>query len=123
MKLIRFGAAGSETAGVELSDGARIDVGRCTPEYDEAFFAADGLFELRQWVDAHGAKAARIDNGMRLGPPLARPSKIVCIGLNFLDHAAEGGQPLPSEPVIFFKATTALAGPNDDVVIPRGASK
>ena len=123
MKLIRFGAAGAEIAGVELPDGTRVDVGRCTPDYDEAFFAADGLFELRQWVEAHGARAPRVDAATRLGSPLARPSKIVCIGLNFRDHAAESGLPLPSEPVIFFKATTALAGPHDDVLIPRGGTK
>ena len=123
MKLIRFGAAGAEIAGVELADGTRIDVGRCTPDYGEAFFAADGLFELRRWVDEHGARAPRIDAGTRLGSPLARPSKIVCVGLNFRDHAAESGLPLPSEPVLFFKATTALSGPNDDVTMPRGAAK
>jgi len=123
MKLIRFGAAGAETAGVELADGTRIDVSRCTPDYDEAFFAADGLFELRKWVDGHAAKAPRVEAGTRLGSPVARPSKIVCIGLNFRDHAAESGQPLPAEPVIFFKSTTALNGPHDDVVIPRGATK
>ena len=123
MKLIRFGAAGAETAGVELADGQRIDVGRCTPDYDEAFFAADGLFELRQWVDENGARAPRIDGNTRLGAPIVRPSKIVCIGLNFRDHAAESGLDLPSEPVIFFKSTTALSGPNDDVVIPRGGTK
>lgn len=123
MRLIRFGAAGAETAGVELPDGTRIDAGRCTPDYDEAFFAADGLFELQQWVEEHGARAPRIEAGTRLGPPLERPSKIVCIGLNFRDHAAESGLPLPAEPVIFFKATTALSGPDDDVVLPRGASK
>lgn len=123
MKLIRFGAAGAETAGVELPDGQRIDVGRCTPDYDEAFFAADGLFELRQWVQEHAARAPRIDGSARLGAPIARPSKIVCIGLNFRDHAAESGLPLPGEPVIFFKSTTALGGPNDDVVIPRGGTK
>ena len=123
MKLIRFGAAGAEIAGLELADGTRIDVGRCTPDYDEAFFAADGLFELRRWVDEQGARAPRIDPGTRLGSPLARPSKIVCVGLNFRDHAAESGLPLPSEPVLFFKATTALSGPNDDVMMPRGAVK
>ena len=123
MKLIRFGAAGAEIAGLELADGTRIDVGRCTPDYDEAFFAADGLFELRRWVDEQGARAPRIDPGTRLGSPLARPSKIVCVGLNFRDHAAESGLPLPCEPVLFFKATTALSGPNDDVMMPRGAVK
>ena len=123
MKLIRFGSAGAETAGVELADGTRIDVGSCVTDYDEAFFAGDGLFELRLWVDEHGARAPRIESDARLGPPISRPSKLVCIGLNFRDHAVESGLPLPAEPVIFFKATSALSGPYDDVVVPRGATK
>lgn len=123
MRLLRFGPPGLETPGVELADGVRIDVSGCVRDYDEAFFAGDGLFELRRWIDTHAARAPRIDPSVRLGPPITRPSKIVCIGLNFRDHAAESGMPLPAEPVLFFKSTTALAGPNDDVVIPRGGTK
>lgn len=123
MKLLRFGPPGLETAGVELADGVRIDASSCVRDYDEAFFAGDGLFELRRWIDTHAARAPRIGPSIRLGPPITRPSKIVCIGLNFRDHAAESGMPLPAEPVLFFKSTTALAGPNDDVVIPRGGTK
>ena len=123
MKLVRCGPPGLESPGVQLEDGTRIDVSGCTREFDEPFFAGDGLYELEDWVQRRGASAPRIDASARLGPPLPRPSKIVCIGLNFRDHAAESGMPLPSEPVLFFKSTTALAGPNDDVVIPRGAMK
>jgi 2,4-diketo-3-deoxy-L-fuconate hydrolase len=123
VKLIRFGEPGQEAPGVELPGGTRIDVSRCVNDYDERFFSAGGLDELRRWISSHGDSAARLPADARLGPPLARPSKIVCIGLNFRDHAAESGMALPSEPVIFFKATTALAGPNDDVVIPKGGSK
>ena len=123
MRLIRFGAAGHEVPGIELPDGTRIDVSPCVNDYDERFFASGGIRRLREWVGSHHAAAARVPPLARLGPPVARPSKIVCIGLNFRDHAAESGLALPSEPVIFFKSTTALAGPNDDVVIPKGASK
>ena len=123
MKLLRCGSPGLETTCVELADGARIDVSGCAADFDEAFFAADGLFELRQWVDEHASRAPRVDTSIRIGPPVTRPSKIVCIGLNFRDHAAESGMPLPTEPVIFFKSSTALAGPNDDVMIPRGGTK
>ena len=123
MKLIRTGPAGLETPGVLLADGTRIDVSAVTRDFDEAFFTADGLFELQRWLAEHAAKATRLDPGARLGSPTARPSKIVCIGLNFRDHAAESGMPLPAEPVIFFKSTTALCGPFDDVVIPRGGTK
>ena len=123
MKLIRFGPPGAESPGVELADGVRIDVTACTADFNEAFFAGDGLFELDDWVRRHGASAPRVSTSSRLGPPLARPSKIVCIGLNFTDHAAESGMPVPQEPVIFFKSTTAIAGPDDDVVIPAGGTK
>ena len=123
MKLLRCGPAGLETPCVELADGTRIDVSACTRAFDEAFFSADGIFELQRWVQDHGARAPRIDAAARIGAPFARPSKIVCIGLNYKDHAAESGLPLPGEPVIFFKSTTAIAGPNDDVRIPRGATK
>ena len=123
MKLIRCGPPGLESPGVQLDDGARVNVSDCTRDFDEAFFAGDGLFELRAWLERHAASAPRLDPDARLGSPFTRPSKIVCIGLNFSDHAAESGMPPPAEPVIFFKATTALAGPNDPVVIPRGAAK
>jgi 2,4-diketo-3-deoxy-L-fuconate hydrolase len=123
MKLIRFGARGDERPGVLLGDGTAIDVGGTFRDYDEAFFAEDGVERLREWVRQHHTTAHRVPSAERLGSPIARPSKIVCIGLNFRDHAAESGMDLPREPVIFFKATTSLAGPNDDVMIPRGGTK
>ena len=123
MKLLRCGPAGVESPCVELADGTRVDVSKCVPDFDETFFAADGIFELRRWVEEHAGKAPRVPATTRIGPPIRRPSKIVCIGLNFRDHAAESGMPLPGEPVIFFKSTTALTGPNDDVIVPRGGTK
>jgi 2,4-diketo-3-deoxy-L-fuconate hydrolase len=123
MKLIRSGPAGYETPGALLADGTRIDVSAFAGDFDESFFAANGVSELQRWGADHAAAAPRLDPAARLGPPLRRPSKIVCIGLNFRDHAAESGMPLPTEPVIFFKSTTALAGPCDNVVIPRGGTK
>jgi 2,4-diketo-3-deoxy-L-fuconate hydrolase len=123
MKLIRFGSPGNESPGLELESGERVDARGVTADYDEAFFAAGGLAELRRWTDRHAASAPRVPEEMRLGPPIPRPSKIICIGLNYRDHAAESGMDLPAEPVIFFKATTALTGPNDDLVIPRHGTK
>jgi 2,4-didehydro-3-deoxy-L-rhamnonate hydrolase len=123
MRLIRFGDAGRERPGVMLEDGTRIDASAVTDDYDEAFFGRGGLRELAQWTERQAGSAARVDPAIRLGPPIGRPSKIICVGLNFRDHAAETGAAIPSEPVIFFKSTTALVGPNDDVMIPRGASK
>ena len=92
-------------------------------DFDESFFAGDGLTRLAAWVDQNGKAAPRVNATERLGPPIRRPSKIICIGLNFRDHAAETGAELPKEPVIFFKATTALVGPNDPLVMPRNATK
>jgi 2,4-didehydro-3-deoxy-L-rhamnonate hydrolase len=121
MKLIRFGPPGQERPGIQLPDGSRRDVSEFGGDYDEAFFGGDGLARLADWLERGDTHPLAAD--VRLGAPVARPSKIVCIGLNFRDHAAETGAELPKEPVIFFKATTALCGPNDALVIPRGATK
>ena len=123
MKLIRFGEKGTEKPGVLLGDDKRIDVSAAFEEYDEAFFGSGGLERLAAWVDAHGDTAPVVDPGVRLGSPLARPSKIVCIGLNYTDHAEEAGLKIPVEPILFFKATSAIVGPNDDVVIPPNSTQ
>src|SRR5258708_2611670 len=123
MKLIRFGEAGKERPGLILSDGTRIDASGVGSDYGEAFFAGDGLHRLREWAAKNAASAPCVDKNARLGPPVTRPSKIVCIGLNYRDHAAETGAKIPIEPVIFFKSTTALVGPNDPLVIPKNATK
>ncbi|MEO8561856.1 MAG: fumarylacetoacetate hydrolase family protein [bacterium] len=123
MKLIRFGTPGSERPGVILSDGRRIDASGFGEDYGESFFGGDGLARLAQWVQSEGASAPTIGDDVRLGPPLRRPSKIICVGLNYRDHAKESGMAVPTEPVIFFKATSAIVGPNDDVVIPNASAK
>ena len=123
MKLIRFGDAGRERPGVILPDGSWADASEVTRDYDETFFEAGGLEELRAWSERVSGRAPRVAPDTRLGPPIARPNKIVCIGLNFRDHARESGATVPSEPVVFLKATTSLCGPNDDVVIPRHSQK
>lgn len=123
MKMFRHGPPGSEKPGVILDDGRWIDVSAFGEDYGEDFFASDGITRLAAWCDAQGSTAPVVDPSTRLGPVVRRPSKIVCIGLNFRDHAAETGAAVPKEPVIFLKATTALSGPNDDVVLPRGSRK
>ena len=123
MKLIRFGEIGREKPGILLEDGTRLDASGFGPDYDEEFFATDGLTKLRNWLARQGASPLRVRRSVRLGPPICRPSKIVCIGLNFRDHAEESGMEIPKEPVIFFKATSALVGPNDPLVIPKNATK
>src|SRR5258708_6535759 len=123
MKLFRHGQFGKEKPGVILSDGSKIDASAFGQDYNEAFFGDGGLEKLKAWVDREGAKAPKVAEGTRLGSVVARPSKIVCIGLNYIDHAKETNAEIPKEPVIFFKSTTALVGPNDDLLIPRGSKK
>lgn len=123
VKLIRFGDAGKERPGILLSDSSRLDASGFGSDYNEEFFAGNGLIELERWLGRSNSTASRIDPNVRLGPPICRPSKIVCIGLNYRSHAAEADAKVPSEPVLFLKATTALSGPNDDVVMPRDATK
>lgn len=123
MKLIRFGQPGREKPGVLLDDGTRLDVSAFGSDYEEAFFAGGGLEGLHRWLGENSSGAPRVASSIRLGPPVCRPSKIVCIGLNYRDHAAETGAETPKEPVLFFKSTTSLTGPNDPVVIPRNATK
>ena len=123
MKLIRFGDPGQETPGLILQDGTRIDVSAAGSDYSEEFFANDGLKQLYSWLQKNSASAPRVSPSVRLGPPIRRPSKIVCIGLNYRDHAAETKAEPPKEPVLFFKATTSLVGPNDLLMMPKNSSK
>ncbi|KAG1650181.1 Ureidoglycolate lyase [Nymphon striatum] len=123
MKLIRFGNAGSEKPGIQLENGTRLDVSGFGQDYNEDFFGGDGLDRLKNWLSSNSENCPEIGEEVRLGAPLCRPSKIVCIGLNYAKHAQEAGMKIPGEPVLFFKATSAIVGPNDDVVIPKGSEK
>lgn len=121
MKLIRFGEPGREKPGVELDDKTRIDVSHNFADYGEDFFANDGLNKLSKWL-ASNSKTAPAASG-RLGAPVKRPGKLICIGLNYRKHAEESGMALPGEPVVFFKATSAIVGPFDDIIIPKNSAK
>lgn len=123
MRLIRFGAPGSERPGLLLADGTRVDASGFGEDWDERFFGSDGPARLAGWAARHGEGAPRVEEQVRLGPCIARPSKIVCIGLNYADHARETKAKIPEEPILFFKATSALCGPDDDLVLPRGSVK
>ena len=123
MKLIRFGAPGQEKPGILTEENIRLDVSGFVSDFDEAFFENDGLSSLAQYVAQNKTALPVINNQERLGPPIKRPSKIVCVGLNYAKHAAESGMALPKEPVLFFKATSAICGPNDPVIIPRNSEK
>lgn len=122
MKLIRFGPAGKETPGIIINN-KQYDTSGFTQDYDERFFDSGGVERLKQYVHENEGKLPTAPDNARLGCPVARPSKIICTGLNYAEHALEMTQPLPPEPVIFLKATTALAGPYDHIVIPKNSVK
>jgi 2,4-didehydro-3-deoxy-L-rhamnonate hydrolase len=123
MKLIRFGKSGQEKPGVELPDGKRIDTSAFGEDYTEQFLTNDGIARLATWLKTNQSACPAVDPAERLGAPLARPSKIVCIGLNYVDHAKETNAAIPAEPIVFFKSTTAMCGPNDQLVIPKNSTK
>jgi 2,4-diketo-3-deoxy-L-fuconate hydrolase len=122
MKLIRWGIAGKEKIGVIIKD-IWYDTSAFGGDYDESFFEDNGLERLEEFVKANEGSLIEVDQSERLGSPIGRPSKIICIGLNYADHARETNAPLPPEPIIFMKSTTALVGPNDDIVIPKNSVK
>ncbi|MEO7485865.1 MAG: fumarylacetoacetate hydrolase family protein [Ferruginibacter sp.] len=121
MKLIRFGEPGKEKPGI-LKDGKRWDVSGIVGDYNETFFENDGLEKLEEAIKK-GTIFPEVDATIRLGAAIARPSKIICIGLNYVDHCVETNSPIPAEPIIFFKSTTALCGPDDNVIIPKNSVK
>lgn len=122
MKLIRYGQPGQEKPGVILHDQP-YDVSAFGEDYNEAFFATDGLTRLASFLKENTGQLAPVNPTERLGPPVARPSKILCIGLNYADHARETGATPPTEPVLFLKSTSAYVGPNDDLIIPKNSVK
>ena len=123
MKLIRFGSINEEKPGLLLTDGSKLDVSAFVHDYDEAFFGTNGIAKLSEWLENNQENCPKVDDDIRLGPPLSRPSKIVCVGLNYAKHAAESGMDIPEEPVLFFKASSAIVGPNDPIIIPKNSEK
>lgn len=123
MKLIRFGEKNKEKPGIQLDDDHRIDISSFINDYDENFFYKIGIKKLRNWLNKNKEKCPIIDDNIRIGPPISRPSKIVCVGLNYAKHAAESGMNIPDEPVLFFKSSSAITGPYDPIIIPKNSSK
>ena len=123
MKLIRKGEPNEESPGLLLPDGREVDVSSFGEGYDEVFFETNGLERLSEWLNENSEDLPPFPENERYGSPIARPSKIVCIGLNYDDHARESGMEIPPEPVIFFKATSSFCGPNDNLILPRGGDK
>jgi 2,4-diketo-3-deoxy-L-fuconate hydrolase len=122
MKLIRFGEPGKEKPGVIINE-KRYDVSEFVKEYDEDFFGSNGIAKLKEFINENHNNLKPVPDSVRLGAPAARPSKIICVGLNYADHAKETGAAIPTEPILFFKSTTAMVGPDDDLVIPKNSKK
>lgn len=120
MKLFRFGSEGNEKPGV-LINNSHVDVSSFGEDFGEDFFGSDGLNRLKTFLDK--SKSLPSVTPTRFGSPIRRPSKIICIGLNYADHAKESNMELPKEPIVFFKSTTALCGPNDNLIIPRNSTQ
>ncbi|HWQ37757.1 MAG TPA: fumarylacetoacetate hydrolase family protein [Burkholderiales bacterium] len=120
MKLLRYGEAGREKPGMLDAQGAIRDLSGIVRDIDGEALSDDGLKRLRA-LDVNALP--KVPGNPRLGPPVARPSKLVAIGLNYSDHAKESNLPIPAEPVVFMKATSAIIGPNDTVVLPKGSKK
>ena len=124
MYLMRIGAPGAEKPVARIDDATYVDLSDVVTDFDEAFFGSGGLDRVRPVV-AERTAAGRVSRfaGERIGAPIARPHQILCIGLNYRDHAAESGMPVPDEPILFTKSPNTLVGPHDDVRIPRGSTK
>ncbi|WP_037681411.1 fumarylacetoacetate hydrolase family protein [Streptomyces griseus] len=124
MFLMRIGAPGAEKPVARVDDETYVDLSDVVTDFDEAFFGSGGIDRVRPVV-AERAEAGQVSRfaGERVGAPVARPHQILCIGLNYRDHAAESGMPVPDEPILFTKSPNTLIGPNDDVRIPRGSTK
>ncbi|MGW3571911.1 fumarylacetoacetate hydrolase family protein [Streptomyces sp. NPDC000941] len=124
MYLMRIGAPGAEKPVARVDDETYVDLSDVVTDFDEAFFGSGGIDRVRPVV-AERAAAGRVSRfaGERVGAPIARPHQILCIGLNYRDHAAESGMPVPDEPILFTKSPNTLIGPHDDVRIPRGSAK
>ena len=123
MKLIRFGDLNYEKPGILTDDGRRFDVSDFLSEYDENFFGRDGIEKLKEWFLKNKNSCQEVESNVRWGSPLSRPSKIVCVGLNYAKHAKESGMEAPKEPVLFFKSSSAIVGPYDPIIIPKGSEK
>lgn len=125
MKLARLGPRGAERPAIVTDDGERyIDVSEAFSDFDSEFLASGGLTRLASWLDdREGDVPTHAIAGQRYGAPVHRPGKIICVGLNYRDHANESGMELPEEPILFGKASSAMCGPYDDILLPPGASK
>lgn len=123
MKLFRFGPIGQEKPGIQTADGKNLNCSDFGEDWNESFFANEGLYRLRHWLVDHQNSLPEVPKNARIGSPIARPSKIICIGLNYRKHAEEAGMEVPEVPIIFMKATSSLSGPYDPIFIPKNSKQ
>jgi len=121
MKLLRFGEAGKEKPGVETVDGRWLDCSAFGGDWSEDFLGNDGISRLAAWLEENSTTCPEVSKETRLGPPLQRPSKLICVGLNYSLHAKESGMEVPTQPILFMKATSSICGPFDPIIIPKGS--
>jgi 2-keto-4-pentenoate hydratase/2-oxohepta-3-ene-1,7-dioic acid hydratase in catechol pathway len=123
MRLIRFGPVGDEKPGIIGSNGSRRDLSAHFQDWDTKFFASGGMDRLAETLQSDGTSLPVVPEAARWAAPVARPGKVICIGLNYSDHAEESGMPIPAEPIVFLKASNTVIGPYDNIQIPRGGEK
>ncbi len=123
MKLFRFGEIGKEKPGIETPDGKKLDCSAFGEDWNEDFLDTNGLERLAQWISDKTDTLPEIEKNSRIGSPIKRPSKIICVGLNYSLHAKESGMAVPEVPILFMKATSSLCGPFDPIIIPKNSTK
>lgn len=121
MKLLRFGEPGQEKPGIETNDGKWIDCSDFGSDWTEEFLGSEGISRLEDWLEGNLSSCPEISKETRLGPPISRPSKLLCIGLNYSLHAKESGMDVPTQPILFMKATSSICGPFDPIIIPKNS--
>jgi 2,4-diketo-3-deoxy-L-fuconate hydrolase len=121
MKLLRFGEPGQEKPGIETNDGRWIDCSSFGSDWTEEFLGSEGIYRLEGWLKDNLSSCPEISKETRLGPPIQRPSKLICIGLNYSLHAKESGMDVPTQPILFMKATSSICGPFDPIIIPKNS--
>ena len=122
MKLIRFGEPGKEKPGVETAEGKWIDCSAFGSDWGEEFLGSGGIDKLEGWLKENQSSCPEVSREERLGAPLQRPSKLICVGLNYSLHAKESGMDVPTQPILFMKATSSISGPYDPIIIPKNST-
>ena len=121
MKLLRFGEPGQEKPGIETNEDKWIDCSSFGSDWTEEFLGSGGIDRLEEWLKDNQTSCPEVSKETRLGPPIQRPSKLICVGLNYSLHAKESGMEVPTQPILFMKATSSICGPFDPIIIPKNS--